>query len=98
MALPLFQTNIRELSMLETQWKSQIDPILANPLNNPSILKNISLINGATVINHLLGKTQQGWAIIDVNAAATIYRSAAFNDLTLTLTSSAACIVNLMVF
>ena len=98
MALPLFQTAIRELSMLETQWKSQIDPVLANPLSAPSILKGIKLINGVTVVNHLLGQTPQGWFISDINGSASVYRSAPFNDLTLTLTSNAAVTVNLVVF
>ena len=41
---------------------------------------------------------QQGWIISDQSAAASIYRSAAFNDLTLTLTSSAPCTINLVVY
>lgn len=29
MALPVFQTNIRELSMLQTSWTAQLNPLLA---------------------------------------------------------------------
>lgn len=85
-------------SLQTTRWKSLLDPILANPLNNVSILKNVSLVTGTNTINHLLGRTQQGWFLTDIDAAATIYRSAAFNDKTLTLTSSANCVVSIGVF
>lgn len=96
--LPQFQTNIRELSQMQTQWGSQLNPILANPSSNMAILKNISLSTGTNVINHLLDRTQQGWIITDINAAVTIYRSQPFNDKTLTLVSSGAATVSLGVF
>jgi hypothetical protein len=56
------------------------------------------LINGTTIINHGLGKMQQGWFIVDINGAATIYRSQPLNDKTLILNSSAAVIVSIGVF
>lgn len=84
--------------LMQTKWAAQINPVLANPLNSISILKNIALINGVTPINHKLGQLQQGWIILDIDSAATIYRSQAFNDKTLTLTSNAACTVTLGVY
>lgn len=86
------------LDMMQTRWATELDPLLANPLNSVNILQGISLINGANSINHKLSRMQQGWFITDINAAATIYRSAAFNTKTLTLTSNAACVVNIGVF
>lgn len=56
------------------------------------------MINGVTTINHKLGQVQQGWFIIDINGAATVYRSQPFNDKTLVLTSNAAVTVNIGVF
>ncbi len=94
MQLPLNLSS----SQMQTKWKSILDPLLANPINGMSILKDVKLINGVTVINHLLQKQQQGWVILDINGAATIFRSQPFNDLTLTLTSNADVIVNLGVF
>jgi acetyltransferase-like isoleucine patch superfamily enzyme len=85
-------------SLQTTRWKAILDPILQNPLNNVSILKNVKLVNGVNVINHKLGRVQQGWFITDIDAAATIYRSENFNDKTLTLTSSADCTISLGVF
>lgn len=84
--------------LMQTRWASQLNPVLANPLNSVNVLKNISLAVGNNVINHLLGQQMQGWQILDINAASAIYRSAPFNDLTLTLNASAPCIVNIGVF
>lgn len=86
------------LELMLTQWASQLEPLIGNPLNSVLILKNVELAMGDTVINHRLGKTQQGWFLVDIDGAATVYRSAAFNALTLTLNSSAAVTVSLGVF
>jgi hypothetical protein len=80
------------------RWASAINPFLANPTNNISILNDVKLINGVTIINHLLGQTPQGWFITDINGAATVYRSAPYTSTTLTLTSSAAVTVSIGVF
>lgn len=98
MSLPLIKGGDQTMQLVQTKWKSEIDPVLNNPLTNPVILKDVSLINGVTVVNHRLGRTMQGWIVSDLNAAAQIYRSQPFNNLTITLTSSAACVVNLVVF
>lgn len=86
------------LDQLLTRWSSQINPVISNPLNLANMITNQPLINGVTVINHRLGRKMQGWYLIDIQGAATVYRSAPFNDLTLTLTSNAAVIVNIGVF
>jgi hypothetical protein len=82
----------------QTQWAQTLDPIVSKPLVQGSLLKNVALINGTTVVNHLLGRQMQGWCIADINGAATIYRSAPFSSTTLTLTSNAAVTVALWVF
>lgn len=80
------------------KWAAQIDPVLNKPILQDNILTDVKLIAGTNVINHLLQRTQQGWIITDIQGVATIYRSAPFNNLTLTLTSSAAVTVSLLVF
>lgn len=72
--------------------------MLLNPLNSVTILKNVPLNNGITIINHLLGRMQQGWFLVDVDGAATVYRSSAFNNTVLTLTSNAAVNCSIGVF
>lgn len=94
MLLPL---NL-SLDLMQTKWKSIIDVMLKNNLNSVSILQGVALVNGATTINHLLGRVQQGWFLVDIDGAATIYRSQPFNDKTLILTSDAAVTVNIGVF
>jgi hypothetical protein len=84
--------------LMITKWAATLNPFLGNPLNDVSILQNVNLINGTTVINHLLGRTQQGWFLVDVQGPATIYRATPFNNLTLSLTSSAATTVSIGVF
>lgn len=86
------------LDQMQNRWASIIEPVLGNLILQGNTLKNIQLINGSNVINHLLSRMQQGWIITDVNASASIYRSQPFNDKTLTLTSNAACIVNIYCF
>ena len=98
MQLPYLQTNDKDLNRLQTQWKSILDPILALPILDGVLLKEIALINGATVVNHKLGRKPQGFIITDIDAGTQVYRSAPFNPLTLTLTAGAACTVSLWVY
>lgn len=84
--------------LMQTRWASLLNPVLVNPTNNISIVKDVSLAIGDNVINHLLGQKMQGWFLVDINAASTIYRSQPMNDLTLTLNSSAVCTVSIGVF
>jgi hypothetical protein len=95
MALPLL-----DWVLAKTKWKSEIDPILANPTNSISILKNVKLVTGTNVINHNLGQVMQGWFITDQMVPSSIVRSqtAAFNDKTLTLIVTVAATVNIAVF
>lgn len=86
------------LDQMQTKWASEINPVLANPLNNVSILKNVSLASGVNIINHKLGSVQQGWFVTDIQGIATIFRSAPFNNLTLTLTVSAPVVASIGVF
>lgn len=98
MALPIFQSQDKDLMLMQTKWAGELNPMLRNPLTNASLLTGIVLTSGTNVVNHLLGQKMQGWYLADIDAAATIYRSAPFNNLTLTLTSSAPATVNLVVF
>ena len=81
-----------------TQWKSAIDPLVANPITQGQQLTGIALTTSATTVPHGLNRTQLGWFITDINAAATIYRTGAFNASNMVLTASAACTVNIWVF
>jgi hypothetical protein len=84
--------------MMQTKWKTALVPILRKPLNGMVILPGLALASGVNVINHKLGRMPQGWVVLDTNAAQTVYRSAPFNDLTLSLTASGAVTITLGVF
>lgn len=85
----------------QTVWAQAINPALSCPLVKGQLLKDVELSNGQTVINHLLGRKLQGWFIVGIDAAATVYDSQATNQtpqLTLVLNSNAVCTANLWVF
>ncbi len=96
--LPIFTTGDKDLALLQTRWAQQLNPLLRAPMSKGFILQGVELINGTTVVNHLLSRKLQGWYVVDQDASAIIYRSAPKNDLTLTLTSNAAVTVDLFVF
>ena len=79
-------------------WAAALNPVVASPLNQIQIIKNYSLGSGSNVINHMLGRMMVGWFLIDPQGSAIVYRSAPLNNLTLTLTSSAAIISSIGVF
>ena len=100
MKLPLFQSQNSDLNLIQTKWKSLIDPVLASPLLDGRLVST-TLAVGSNKINHLLGRKLIGWVIVGVNGVANIYDTQASNqtpELTLNLTSDAAVKVNLWVF
>jgi hypothetical protein len=102
MSLPIFNTSLKDLSMMQTNWASQLNPLLSNPIVNGLILKNIPLSSGSNVINHTLGRNLQGWVVTRMqNAFAELYDTQNINtmpNLTLFLHSNAAVVVDLLVF
>jgi len=86
------------LDMMQTKWAQELNPLLSNQLTNGILIPNITITTGSNTINHRLQRKQVGYIITDINASATLYRSQDFNNLTLTLTSNAACVISLWVF
>lgn len=90
-----------DLPKMQTTWAQQLDPIISNPTVNNLVLKNVSLVTGVNVINHLLGRTLQGWSTSRIRAAATLYDQQDTNQtptLTLVLVASAPVVIDLVVF
>lgn len=96
--LTIFKSRDFNFNLLQTAWSKDLNPLLKNPIMQGLALVQVPLINGTTVINHLLNRQMQGWFITDIDAAASIFRNAAFNEQTLSLSSSAVCHVNLWVY
>ena len=88
------------LELLQTQWAQQINPVLSNLLVNGQLLKDQTLINGTTVINHKLSRTPQGWFIVSPDASANVYQASQQPNpaLTLTLVSDALLHCSIWVF
>ena len=89
------------LPQMQTLWKSQLDPVIANPILNGQMLSNVSLKAGTNIINHGLQRKLQGWFIVGITANTVIYDNQASNqaqDLTLVLISTAKAVINLWVF
>lgn len=95
--LAIFQTNNKDLLLLQTSWSTALSPLLKNPIAN-GILIETPLINGSNIINHRLGRKPQGYIIVDQDALASFFRSAPFSELTLALDSSANVNVRLYIF
>lgn len=99
--LPILKSELQELGMMQTQWASVLNPIVANPSLNSIILKNIALIAGANSVPHKLGRKLQGWRLIRLRAAASVHDTQDSNQmpqLTLDLVSSAPVTVDIEVF
>lgn len=102
MSLAYFQTNNKDISLLQTSWSQQINPIINNAANQSIILQDIQLVSGMNPpINHRLGRKLQGWKVIMQNAQASIWDSQQTNtmpQLTLLLNSDAPVTISLEVF
>lgn len=101
MRLPYLITTLKDLALLQSKWAAVINPLLSNPSNQASILSAVPLATGSNVINHKLGEKLQGWRLVGINAAVTLYDTQATNptpQLTLVLVSSGAATANIEVF
>jgi hypothetical protein len=101
MALPIYQSDSPQMSLMQTAWAQQLNPLIGNPLNNGVLLKSVSLINGTTQVNHKLGRKLVGYIVTRQRAAASIHDSQDTNSmpaLTLSLVSNADVTVDLWVF
>ena len=101
MSLPIFQTTDKTLSFMQTNWATQINPVLALPINSGVLLQNISLTVGANAVNHKLGRKLQGWFIVRKRGSSDIYDTQDSNStpaLTLNLQVATAVSVDIYVF
>lgn len=99
--LPKFNTSDQALSLLQTTWSSQLNPLLALPLSSSLVLKKVSLTSGKNTINHTLGRELQGWFIVRQRGSASIYDTQDVNklsDKTLVLMASSGVSVDILCF
>lgn len=101
MNLPLIHTVDQDLSLIQTKWKSVLDPALSEPILDGRLISNISLVSGDNTINHGLGSKLRGYIVVMNSAAVTFYDKQSTNQmpsLTLVLNASGATTVSLWVF
>lgn len=67
--LPIYHGASREMSLMQTQWASLINPAINAPLLQGNYLNNIALVSGDNTINHLLGRAYQGWLLTGMHGA-----------------------------
>jgi hypothetical protein len=87
--------------LVETRWKSQLDPVIACPLVNGQLLSGVALVSGYNTVNHGLGRKLQGYIVVLSGAAETFFDNQDNNaspQLTLILHSSGPTTVSLWVF
>jgi predicted RNA binding protein YcfA (HicA-like mRNA interferase family) len=100
-ALPQFQSNDKDFSLMQNAWATILNPVIALPINKGLILKNIALVTGSNKVNHRLGRKLQGWFLVRKRGSADIYDEQDSNQmpsLTLSLNSSADVTVDIFVF
>jgi len=100
-SLPIFKNDDSVFQLMQTSWAASINPVIELPINNGHLLQKVSLISGTSQVNHLLARKLQGWFIVRQRSAASIYDNQDNNQtpqLTLSLISSAAVVVDLFVF
>lgn len=101
MSLPLQKSEDRVLQLLQSLWKTILDPIVDRAQNNSLILTEVPLVNGTTTVKHSLNKKLSGWKIVRQRSAAAIYDAQDGNpnpNTTLLLVSDADVVVDLEVF
>lgn len=100
-AIPLVQTEDRNINQLQSNIIPPLNTIIKNKIVNNNFLSGVQLINGTTVVNHLLDRKLVGWVITRQKSSAIIFDSQDTNpdqDVSLRLVSNAAVIVDIMVF
>lgn len=79
------------------QFTSQLE---SQPQLDNVILKDVALAAGLNRVEHKLGRVFQGWQLIDQDTNATVWRDTSIGEkeLFLSLRTSTACTVSILVF
>ncbi len=100
-AIPLVQTEDRNLNQIQQNITQAVNPLLANPANLGALVTGVKLVIGSNAIGHGLGRALQGWSIVRQRGVASVYDTQDSNSAptkTLLLTSSAVVTVDIYVF
>lgn len=100
MALPIFKSDDNDVMLLQTNWSSQINPVIGNPLVKGVLQTGIKLVTGINSINHRLGRNIQGYVVTGMhNNYSQIFDTVSKTPgLTLDLTSSVPVTIDIYCF
>lgn len=100
-ALAQVQSNDLKLEQMQAATRTATQSQRSNPINGGTTLTSVSLNAGDNTIPHKLSQKLQGWFIVRLRGAATIYDKQDSNpsqDKNLILNSSASVTVDIFVF
>ena len=87
--------------LARTKWAATLNALLGNPVVSGLLINDITVVPGANVINHKLGRKIQGYIVTMNSASVTFYDSQSTNqmpDLTLVLNASGNATISLYCF
>ena len=86
---------LRQLGLFQGGLARVLDRLTADP--SADYIEQTVSITGSVAVAHKLGRQPVGWSLVDITAAATVFR-AAWDSKFITLTASAPCAVTLRVW
>jgi len=91
------QTANQQLNQIQAYITQAFNSLLnLSPFLGGQLIQNVSVSTAGTVINTGLGRVPQIWTLCDQQADATVWRTA-WNSNSITLKSSADCVISLWV-
>jgi hypothetical protein len=91
------QTSNADINRLQDNIAKVVNPLEVQPLAGGNMLKDVALTTSQTSVPHKLDHTPQFFIISDINANATVWRSATSDSQYIYLTASASCVVSMWV-
>lgn len=85
------------INRLQSQIEQSLNPVLKQAILDGVIINDIAITTAGVEIEHGLGRQPLGWALIDNQADARIWRTA-WTDRLLTLDASGTSTISIYVF
>lgn len=99
-ALKKVSTKVADLNKVQENVEAALTPIIACPLVNGLVLKNVELVSGQdNIVAHKLQRRPQGWFVVSPKQSATVWElTSALPASNLNLRCSANVTLDLWVF
>lgn len=97
--MPIQLSKKMEWDLANPLWSAALNPVINNPLILGRQISAIAMIASTPLtINHGLGRTMQGWFLVDNTSSSVVWRTQNLNSTTLTIESSANTTISLWVY